>query len=160
MSWGTHHTPSSSATDRARRAHRTRDWVIRSAALLLVTIGLVAATGGAASAHTSSVSATCAKLSVNLSSYQSSGGQNHVTVTVDGAQKADAAFGSSYSQFFPFADQTVAHSWTVKVTAWDDPDGQKGWSFTKSGTSEPCAPPDACPDLPGTQPPGTMCTPP
>jgi hypothetical protein len=155
MPWGKQSTPSSSTSNR-----RTSHWVIRLAVLLLITIGLVAATGSAASAHTNSVSATCAKLSVNLSNYQSSGGQNHVTVTVDGAQKADTAFGSSYSQLFPFADETVAHSWTVKVTAWDDPDAQKGWTFTKSGTSVPCAPPDACPDLAGTQPPGTMCTPP
>ncbi len=161
MPWGKQSTPSSSTSDRAHRAARhSRHWVIRISVLLLITIGLVAGTGSAASAHTKSVSATCYKLSVSLTDYQTSGGQNRVTVTVDGAQKADTAFGSSYSQTFPFADETVAHSWTVNVTAWDDPNGQKGWSFTKSGTSEPCAPPDACPDLPGTQPPGTMCTPP
>ena len=136
------------------------DRIVQVGALLLVTLGLVAVTGGAASAHTASVSATCKKLSVNLTSYQSSGGQNRVQVSVDGASRADAQFGTSYSQTFPFSDETVAHTWTVKVTAWDDPNGQKGWTFTKSGTSDPCQPPDACPDLPGTQPPGTMCTPP
>ena len=141
-----------------RRSLRVRRRIGHVAALLLVATGLVVVTGGAASAHNASVSATCAKLSVSLTSYQASGGQNTVKVTVDGATKADTAFGSSYNQTFPFADETSSHTWTVQVKAWDDAGGQKGWSFTKSGTSNPCAPPDACPQLPGTQPPGTQCT--
>ena len=55
--------------------------------------------------------------------------QNRVKVSVDGAGVADTTFGSSYSQTFAFADSTVAHSWTVKVTGVGRPGRQKGWTL-------------------------------
>jgi len=117
-----------------------RRHVARLGALVLVALGLVVVTGGAASAHNASVSATCSQLTVSLTDYQQRAGeQNTVKVTVDGVLKADTTFVSGYSQSFPLAD-TVAHTWTVAVTAWDDPNGTNHWTFTKTGTTTPCHP--------------------
>ncbi|MBA2954706.1 hypothetical protein GON03_10255 [Nocardioides sp. MAH-18] len=128
-------------------------------ALLLTTLGLVALGGaGAASAHTPSISVTCDKLTVSLTNYQDSASPNSVRVVTDGAVRAETPFGSSYAQVFTLGDPTTPHTWSVTVTASDDPDGSNGWTISRSGTTTPCAPPDACPDLPGDQPPGTSCT--
>lgn len=66
---------------------------------------------------------------------------NHVTVITNGSTVADQDFSTSYNKTFSFADKTVANTWTVKVTAYDDPTGSHGWTFTKSGTTTPCVAP-------------------
>ncbi len=108
----------------ARPTHRIRRGVVQLGVLLLVTLGLVAGIGGAASAHTNSISATCEKLSVKLTSYAGSG--NRVQVTIDGTSRPTPTFGASYTQTFTFADSTMAHTWTVKVTAVGRPGRQQG----------------------------------
>jgi len=148
-----------SSTTRPRRGHAsTTAALARLAALLLAGLGLVVVGGGAASAHTPSVDATCERLSVRLTSYQGSGTANTVQVVIDGTTMAESAFGTSYQRDFTFADAAVPHTWSVAVTAADDPDGSRGWTVRRSGTTTPCAPPDACPTLPGDQPAGTSCT--
>ncbi|MBA2954707.1 hypothetical protein GON03_10260 [Nocardioides sp. MAH-18] len=127
--------------------------------LLLVVLGLTTVTEGTASAHIGRAGATCEALTVTLTDYKTPG-TNTVKVVVDGATLADTTFVEEYSQSFGLGNPAVAHTWSVAVTAWDDPDGSIGWTFTKSDSSTPCTPPDACPDLEGDQPPDTMCTPP
>jgi LPXTG-motif cell wall-anchored protein len=147
------------STKQGRRGHApiTRGLCLL-AALVLAGLGLVGLGGGVAAAHTPTLNATCEQLSVRLTSYQGAGTPNTVRVVVDGTVVAESAFGSSYARDFAFGDATLPHSWNVTVTAADDPDRSRGWSFSRSGTSAPCTPPDACPDLPGDQAPGTDCT--
>jgi hypothetical protein len=111
-----------------------------------------------ASAHTPAVDVSCEQLTVRLASYQAGAEPNTVRVVVDGAELANTPFGAAYDRTFTFTDAAVAHDWSVAVTAFDDPSGANGWTFTRSGTTSPCAPPDACPELSGDQPPGTSCT--
>lgn len=63
---------------------------------------------------------------------------NTVVVTINGTQVESTTFGTDYHEVFPFADKTVANTWTVSITAWNDPDGSKGWTKTISGTTTPC----------------------
>jgi hypothetical protein len=178
-------------------------------AAALVSLGLVAATQVAASAHTPQVSADCQGLHVALSNYRTgeagpnvwynwspnkdqgsfdgppdwptdargtwhehdnnggpeqgtfgtfstsdgngraswfhrehgeAAGTNHVTVVVDGAAVTDEDFTGSFSQDYPW-DDTEGHTFTVTVTAWDDPTGEKGYTFTESGSQDACAQP-------------------
>ena len=108
-----------------RKARRTiRHHVARLGALMLAALGLVVVTGGVASAHNASVSATCSQLTVNLTNHQvQSGKQNTVKVTVDGAVKADTTFGSGYSQTFTFAE-TVAHTFNLPGTRRGSQEGK------------------------------------
>ena len=103
--------------------------------------GLVALVAGPASAHNNSVTADCASgVSVNLTNYNT--GQpaaNHVTVTLDGSVETSKAFGGSFAQVFPWTSAAASHSYTVAVTAYDDPSGSNGWTFTKSGTVSNCS---------------------
>ncbi|MFC7493104.1 MULTISPECIES: hypothetical protein [unclassified Nocardioides] len=149
------HGHASSRSDRG--TPRILAILTRLGALLLVSLGLVAVGGSPASAHTASVDASCEQLTVDLTRYVASGGPNTVRVVVDGETRAETTFGSSYGQAFALGDAATPHSWTVSVTAWDDPDGARGWTFERSGTSSPCEPPDACPEMPDDQPPGTDC---
>lgn len=151
------HSDAASRIDRCRpRSLGLLAWL---GALLLTSLGLVALGGaGPATAHTPSISATCEKLTVNLTNYQGSGAPNTVRVVIDGATRTETSFGSSYAQVFTLGDPATSHTWSVAVTASDDPDGSRGWTISRTGTTTPCAPPDACPDLPGDQPPGTSCT--
>jgi hypothetical protein len=76
---------------------------------------------------------------------------NTVTVIIDGVTVEDGtSFGHSFTKVYPLGDKYVAHNWTVTVTAWDD----SKYSFTESGTSEPCSPPvilPACTTVTGSQ---------
>lgn len=65
---------------------------------------------------------------------------NTIVATVDGTQVVSDEFGTSYNKVVPFADKTVAHQWSVTITAWNDPTGSKGWTKTLTGTTKPCAP--------------------
>jgi uncharacterized repeat protein (TIGR01451 family) len=109
-------------------------------ALCLVVVGVTFA--GAASAHTPDVKVTCDKLSVELTNYVSHSTQkNHVKVTVNGAVVADEDFVQNFSRDFTAPDRYTSFSYEVVVTAWDDPSGSHGWSFTETGTSAPCEKP-------------------
>lgn len=92
-------------------------------------------------AHTPKVVGTCtpsggSKLSVDLQSYNA-GGKNHVTVVADDKTKVDKDFTTSYTDSWSWSGKSDI-SYTVTVSAWDDPTGKNGWSFTKSGTINSC----------------------
>lgn len=77
---------------------------------------------------------------------------NSVAVTVDGAVVHSAEFGSSYSQVVPI-DGTKGHNYSVKITAWNDPSGSKGWTKTFTGKTTACPPVGiTVPDLTVTPP--------
>jgi len=80
---------------------------------------------------------------------------NHVTVTVNGTVVADEDFNQAYSKTFAFAPDQ-ANTYEVVVTAWDDPSGQHGWTFTKSGTQEGCITPPPVNYCDPSQKPGGM----
>src|SRR5690606_32666492 len=64
---------------------------------------------------------------------------NSVVVVIDGETVASESFGKSYAAEFAFPSQYEAATYSVIVTAWNDPDGTRGWTRTFEGTSEPCA---------------------
>lgn len=64
---------------------------------------------------------------------------NSVSVTVDGSVVHEAEFGSSYSKVVPI-DGSKGHNYTVKITAWNDPTGSKGWTKTFTGKTTACPP--------------------
>ncbi|MFL6119146.1 LPXTG cell wall anchor domain-containing protein [Actinophytocola sp.] len=110
---------------------RRRFGVALGVVLTGVTAGLIGF-AGVASAHTPQVSAECkgetTTLKVNLTQYSTSKKKsNHVQV-LDGTQKlADTDFQKDYKNSFNVSG-SVAHDFTVHVKAWDDVDGQHGWS--------------------------------
>lgn len=91
-----------------------------------------------ASAHTPTVTADCSTgLTVNLVDYSTNGGHpqdNEVTVTIDGTQVDDQQFGASFNQTYPLGDQYAAHTYEVKVNAWDG----KQYDLDKSGSLDAC----------------------
>lgn len=63
---------------------------------------------------------------------------NNVVVTIDGVVQDNVDFGGSFVESYTFASQFVAHTYSVVVTAWDDPNGSHGWTKTYEGTTTPC----------------------
>lgn len=63
---------------------------------------------------------------------------NTVLVQIDGETVDSASFGESFNRSYALGDKYIAHAWSVTITAWNDPDGSKGWTKTISGISEPC----------------------
>lgn len=55
---------------------------------------------------------------------------NHVTITDNGASLVSTDFSTSYNHVFQSADKTIAHDYSVVVTAYDDPQGYHGWTKT------------------------------
>jgi hypothetical protein len=109
--------------------------------MLLVSAGIVAGVS-AANAHTPKVNADCYQVNIDLKSYN---GTNHIYVVINGEVKADKNFGNGLTESYKFADPTKVNTWTVIVTAHDDPnfDPLKGWSVKRENkTTTPCAAPD------------------
>ncbi len=109
-------------------------WGVAAASLMVIGLSTTA------SAHTAPISASCeAGLAVSLTDY-SADGVNTVRVWIDGAERANTAFGASTSASFSFGDPNVTHTWRVSVSAFDDPTGANGWSFDTGTNSIPvCA---------------------
>jgi hypothetical protein len=105
------------------------------AGALLLLVSLIAIVALPALAHTASVTAACTGLKVQLSAYTV--GQNHVTVTIDGAVVADTDFNTSFHQQWSWSSG-VDHTYTVSVLAWDDPNGTRGWSKSWNGAFQAC----------------------
>lgn len=64
---------------------------------------------------------------------------NRVTVIVDGEDVVETTFGNSYVNTVAI-DGSKSHTYTVKVRAWDDPTGERGWSNNFTGKTKACAP--------------------
>jgi hypothetical protein len=124
-------------------------------AAVLAAVSFIGLTANVASAHTSNIVSSCDDgLSVSLASYN--GNANHsntVTVTFDGSVVAsNNNFGSSFSYIKANPDKTVAHTYNVTVTAWDD----SKYNVDQDGTIPACEEPPPT----TTVPPTTTTTPP
>ncbi|MEV8442362.1 LPXTG cell wall anchor domain-containing protein [Actinosynnema sp. NPDC051121] len=116
----------------------------RVGALVGAAVAAVAATVFAAvpaSAHTPIFTPGCdgekSTLTVHLKDYQVKDGKtNTVVVSVDGKELKSAEFGREYKETFTEPGD-VKHTFAVKVKAWDDPSGDKGW--TKEYSTEVAA---------------------
>ena len=108
---------------------------------------------GTASAHTPKLSSDCSEegswLKVELTQYNDREA-NTVTVTIDGEVVADEEFGKKFEQTFDGLDPAASHTATVEVAAWDDPNNDKGFSFSEDRTIEACVQPTTPPEEPST----------
>ena len=109
---------------------------------------------GTASAHTPKLTSDCSEdegswVKVELTQYNDRDA-NTVTVAIDGEVVVDEEFGKSFEQTFDGLDPTASHTATVEVQAWDDPNADKGFSFTKELTIEACVQPTTPPEEPST----------
>lgn len=144
-------SPSPFGPDRAAstRAPRSRPFgkliaVISALAITVAAGGIAVASVAAADAETPTVTSDCSTLHVNLANYTAptaSTDKNTVSVTVAGALVETTDFATSFTKDYAFADATKATSWSVAVTAWDDPNGTSGGTKTITGTSTPCPAP-------------------
>lgn len=110
---------------------RRRFGVALGVVLTGVTAGLIGF-AGIASAHTPAVSADCkgevTTLKVDLTQYAVAKGKtNHVKITDGTTTLEDKDFGKEYRKSFDVSG-AVEHSFTVKITAWDDPEGRNKWT--------------------------------
>jgi LPXTG-motif cell wall-anchored protein len=85
-----------------------------------------------AQAHTPVFTPGCegenSTLTVNLKDYQVRDGKtNTVKVTVNGEVVEDKSFEREFKETYTKPGD-VDYVFTVEVTAWDDPDGNKGWT--------------------------------
>lgn len=62
---------------------------------------------------------------------------NHATIVVDGVTQVNEDFSTSLHKTVTFDNKYVAHTWSVKVTAWDN----AAYNVNQSGTTTPCAVP-------------------
>ncbi|OLF11667.1 hypothetical protein BLA60_12095 [Actinophytocola xinjiangensis] len=104
---------------------------------------------GTASAHTPKIASDCADdgswAKVVLTQYNDKQA-NTVTVTIDGTEADKQEFGKSFEKTYGDLDPSVEHAVSVKVDAWDDPEGNKGWSVTESATIAACVQPTTPPE--------------
>lgn len=115
--------------------------IARAGAFLGALTAAVAASVFAAApaqAHTPVFTPGCegekSTLTVSLKAYQVSGDKtNTVKVTVDREEVENRTFGHEFEAVYTRPGD-VAHTFTVEVTAWDDPNGDRGW--TKKFTPE------------------------
>ena len=114
---------------------------------LLIGAGLVLLAGAApASAHTPNVVPTCDDVTVTLTNYGASD-KNTIKVTIDGEIVEEKSFGKEFTNVYPFADRTVAHTYRVEVDA-----PGAAYDVDKSDSSTPCpapvVPPVVVPEKP------------
>jgi hypothetical protein len=135
-----------------RMAGRTRRALSAGAAIALAA-GAMLALAVPASAHSPKIEAACEEevttLQIKLINYNATG-ENSVSVVVDDEVLVDEVFETTFEQEWTDLDPKVAHVIEVDVSAWDDPDGAKGWSVSEQLEVEACAP--AAPTTPPMPP--------
>jgi hypothetical protein len=93
--------------------------LIAGVASVTLALGMVALTGGPASATqgpSHDVTANCQTVSVDLKGYDDDE-TNHVTVYLDGSVVADANFSKNFKESYNFATIAASHTYRVIVTA-------------------------------------------
>ena len=119
------------------------------AGALLLIVSLVSIVALPALAHTASVSPSCNSLTVNLT-YYNGRYDNSLVVTIDGVVVENLSdFGTGHSEVYPWSS-SANHTYSVVVTAWDDPTGSKGWSKSWNGSWQACNPPTTTTTAPPT----------
>lgn len=106
---------------------------------LLVVVALMAGLMPLmAVAHTPKVEAKCGELRVSLTNYRTHREKkNSVEVTINGRVVVNAYFGEKYSVRLP-QPKDDDFTYEVVVKAWDDPEGEWGWSKTFRGEVTNC----------------------
>jgi hypothetical protein len=126
-----------------RRWARITRTVAATGAVAAAAVTMLVAFAVPADAHTPRLSANCvngeAVLNVNLSNYDAAK-PNTVQAKDGGVVLVDTTFGGSYSSTWKRPGD-LPHTFTVAVKAWDDPDGSRGWSFTRQLPTPACAAP-------------------
>lgn len=112
-------------------------------AAVALAVAAVLALATPASAHTPKVKASCqdevTTLEVKLSNYNAQD-RNTLTVVADGEAIIDKkVFETTFDKKWSDFDPAVEHEFVVKVVAWDDPDGTKGWSTSETLRVKACA---------------------
>jgi hypothetical protein len=113
-----------------------------------------------ASAHTPAVTATCDTLSVALASYDSVAGDltpNTITVTIDGAQVDQKAFGGSFTADYAL-DKTTGHAYAVIIDALGTAYDTTETGSTTACPAAPVVPTPPAPVVSATSADATDCT--
>lgn len=69
---------------------------------------------------------------------------NSVVVTIDNTQVTNTTFETSFTHVYDYKNYggtSVGHTYSVVVTAWDDPTGSHGWTKPFTGASTACQQP-------------------
>ncbi|GAB4087293.1 hypothetical protein GCM10028784_39230 [Myceligenerans cantabricum] len=108
-------------------------------ALTAVMLGGMVAMAPAASAHIPNANADCSGLNVDFKSYR--GGSIEVVIDGEVAESTEFPGGnnnwSDFVKHYPFEDDTVDHTWSVTVDAYDN----DKYDYADDGTVEACAEP-------------------
>jgi LPXTG-motif cell wall-anchored protein len=138
---------------------RRRFGVALGVVLTGVAAGLIGFSG-IASAHTPKLNAECkgdtTTLTVKLEAYNGQK-KNTVKVTDNGTTLDDMKFKTSYDKKWDVPGN-VDHSFTVKVVAGDDMNGDKGFSFEKTLDVKACVAPTTTTTTTTEAPPTTTTT--
>ncbi|WP_394621109.1 LPXTG cell wall anchor domain-containing protein [Lentzea sp. JNUCC 0626] len=117
---------------------------------------------GTAQAHTPTLNKGCDEktgkswFTVSLKDYGREK-DNFLEVTIDGKAQPKISFKGKLDEKKYEEDGSAKHTYEVKVTAYDDPNFEKKWSFTASRTTEACV---KTPPTTTTKPTTTTTTPP
>lgn len=137
---------------------RRRYGVALGVVLATVSAGLIGFAGTAA-AHTNKSSAKCegdtTTLTVDLTAYRKNeeNKQSNTFKITDGETVLDeGTFDRNYQKEFEFPGD-VDHVFTIDVTAWDDPKGERGWTFTQEHEVAACVEQTTTPPTETTTPP-------
>jgi hypothetical protein len=135
------------STGARRRGLAARSWRTAAAGLALALVagsGIAVASVSAASAHDAKYTPSCGGVTVEAWSYAGPGGQpnqrNSITFQVDSLPAETIQFDGGETHFFAFPNSTEAHTFSIQVRAWNDPN-HTGWNKNWTGTSTPCTPP-------------------
>ncbi|MBL0887364.1 hypothetical protein [Myceligenerans indicum] len=114
---------------------------LAGSALTAVALGGMVAMAPAASAHIPNTTADCNGLNVDLKQYH--GGSIEVVIddkVVDSTEfPGGSEYWSSFVKQYPFEDDTVEHTWSVTVDAYDDDQ----YDYADQGSVAACATPPA-----------------
>ncbi|GLY54163.1 LPXTG cell wall anchor domain-containing protein [Lentzea sp. NBRC 102530] len=118
---------------------------------------------GTAQAHSPTLNKGCDEKSgkswftVSLKDYRGEK-DNFLEVWIDGKAQPKVPFRQNLDTKKYEEDGSAKHTYEVKVTAWDDPNFEKNWSFKASRTTEACV--KKTPPTTTTKPATTTTTPP
>ena len=119
---------------------KRRSWAALAGGIALALFlgsGIAVAAVSSVEAHNADYKVSCSAITVNATYYNTSKGMNTIEVSIGDAAPSVVTFAESAHPSFPTGDSTVAHPYTIKITAADDP----RYSFTWSGTTTPCVAP-------------------
>lgn len=99
-----------------------------------VMAGIILVIAPRAQAHNNEVNHDCGGWSVDLTYYN---GANTLVVKVDGNEVVNTSFGTGEHKSGTWS-KTSDHTIWVEVTAHDDPNFDRGWSFVYEGSEKAC----------------------